>query len=63
MKDKYQDLARELKKKKAEQECDVYTNRNWCFWYSLQRIDSKTGKFRNNETSGDHPNYCIIEIG
>ena len=31
-KDKYLDLARELKKKQTwEYESDVYTNCNWCF--------------------------------
>ena len=33
IKDKYQDLARELKKT-MEREGDIYTHRDWCFWYS-----------------------------
>ena len=33
-KDKYFDLARELKKKTVENSGDNYTNCNWCFWYS-----------------------------
>ena len=33
------------------------------FWYSPQRIDTKTGGLGNKRMSGDHPNYCIIEIG
>ena len=32
-KDKFPDLARELKKK-MEHEGDNCTNRDWCFWYS-----------------------------
>ena len=32
-KDKYLDLARELKKT-VEHEGDNYTNCDWCFWYS-----------------------------
>ena len=32
-KDKYVDLARELKKT-MEHESDDCINRNWCFWYS-----------------------------
>ncbi len=36
-KDKYLDLARELKKT-MEHECDSYTNCDWCFWYSHPRI-------------------------
>ena len=30
---------------------------------SHQRIDTRTGGLGNNRTSGDQPNYCIIEIG
>ena len=33
-KDKYLDLARELKKT-MEHEDDNYTNWDWCFWYSI----------------------------
>ena len=36
-KDKYLDLARELKKN-MEHDNDSYTNRDWCFWYSHHRI-------------------------
>ena len=32
-KDKYLDLARELKKT-VEHESDNYTNCNWCSWYN-----------------------------
>ena len=60
-KDKYFDLARELKKT-VEHESDDYINCNLCSWYSHQRIDTRTGGLENNRTSGDHPNYCIIEI-
>ena len=35
-KDKYLNLARELKT--MEHESDNYTNHDWCFWYSHQRI-------------------------
>ena len=41
-KDKYLDLARELKKT-VEHESDVYTNCNWCSWHSQQRMDTETG--------------------
>ena len=30
---------------------------------SHQRIDTRTGGLGNKWTSGDHPNYIIIEIG
>ena len=60
-KDKYLDHAKELKK--LEHESDVCTNCNWCSWYSHQRINKGTGGLGNKRTSGDHPNYCITEIG
>ena len=59
-KDKYFDFARELKKT-VEHENDDYCN--WCSWYSHQRIDTRTGGLGNKRTRGDHPDYCIIEIG
>ena len=43
-------------------ESDVYTNSNWCSWYSHQSIDKGTGRFRNKRKCGDHSNNCIIEI-
>ena len=61
-KDKYLDFARELTKT-VEHESEVYTICNWCCWYSHQRIIKETGGLRNKRTSGDHLNYCIIEIG
>ena len=45
-----------------EHEGDNYTNRDWSFWYSHQRIIKGTGG-RGNKTSGDHSNYDIIENG
>ena len=64
-KDKFLDFAQELKKKKKtmEHEGDDYTNRDWCFWYSHQRIIEGSGGLGGWRTSGDHPNYCIIENG
>ena len=41
-KDKYLDLARELKKKTMEHEGDNYTNHDGYFWYSLKRIIKRT---------------------
>ncbi len=60
-KDKYLDLVRELKKT-MELESDVYTNCNWCSWYSHQRINKGTGGVRNKRNRGCYPNYSIIEI-
>ena len=61
-KNKYLDLLRELKNT-LEHESDVYSNYNWSSWYSHQRIDIRTGGIGNNRTSGDYPNYFIIDIG
>ena len=61
-KDKYCDLAKELKKT-AEHESNVYTNYNWCSWYSHQMIIKATGGLGNKRTRGDHLNYYTIEIG
>ena len=36
---------------------------NYCSQYSYQRINKGTGGLGNKRASGDHPNYCIIEIG
>ena len=44
-----------------EHEGDNYTNREWCFWYSHQRIIKGTGGLGSWRMSGDHPNYSIIE--
>ena len=46
-----------------EREGDNYTNRDWCFWSSHQKIIKGTGGVGNKRTSGDHPNYYIIENG
>ena len=46
-----------------EHESDVYTNYNWCSWYIHRRIIKGTGGLENKRTSGDHPNYYIIETG
>ena len=61
-KDKYLDLARELKKT-MEHGGDNYTNRDWCFWYNNQRIIKGTRGLGGERMSGDHPNYNIIENG
>ena len=49
--------------KAVEQENDDNTNCNWCSCYSHQRVSTRAGGVGNKRTSGDHPNYCIIEIG
>ena len=62
MRDKYRDLARELKIT-MEHESDGDTNCNWRNQYSHQMIGSRTGGLGNKRTSGNHPNYSIAEIG
>ena len=54
----YLDLALELKNVS-----DVYTNCDWCSWYSHLRIIKRTGGLGNYRTRGDYSNYYIIEIG
>ena len=62
-KNKYLDLSRRLKKKTTvEHESDIYTNYNWCSWYSHQRINKRTRGIGNRRTSRAHSNYCITEI-
>ena len=46
-----------------EHEGNNYTNRDWCSWYSHQRIIKGTGGLGGWKTSEDHPNYSIIENG
>ena len=48
--------------KGEEHESVVYTNCNWCSWYSHQRINKGTVGLGNKRTSGNPRNYCIIEI-
>ena len=40
---------------------DTYTIRDWYFWYRHQMIIKGTGGLGGRRTSGDHPNYNIIE--
>ena len=58
----YLDLARELKKT-VKHESNSDTNGNLCTQWSHQKIITGTGRFANEWTSGDHPNYSIIKIG
>ena len=62
-KDKYLDLAREMKKKTVEHENGSYASCNWCSWYSDQRIATKTWELGNKRTSRSHACYSIAEIG
>ena len=57
-KDKYFDLAWELKKLWNMNDC---TNCNWCFWHSTLRIIKWPGGLGSWRTSRDHPNDSIIE--
>ena len=60
--DKYLDLARALKNT-MDHESDSETNCNWLAQYRYRKINKGTGGLGNKRTSGDHPNYSIIEIG
>ena len=46
-----------------EHESDNYTNRDWFSRYSHRRIIKGTGGLGYKRTSGDNPNYYIIENG
>ena len=59
-KDKYLNLAKELKKT-MEHEGDNCTNHDWCYLYRHWRIIKGTGGLENKRTSRDHPNNYIIE--
>ena len=61
-KDKYLNLARELKKT-MKHEGDDCTNCDYCFWHSDWRIIKGSEGFGSWWTSGDHPNDSIIEDG
>ena len=60
--DKYLDLARELKKT-VEHAGDNYTNCNWCDWNINKRIAKGTRGLGSWRTNGDHPNDSIVENG
>ena len=45
-----------------EHESDNYTKCDWCSWYSLQRIGTRTEWLRNNRTDWDCPNNRISAI-
>ena len=60
-KNKYLDLARELKKV-MEHEGNVDTNFNWYARNDPQRLD-KGIRVRNRRTNRNHQNYSIFEIG
>ena len=49
--------------KTTDHESDSDTNCNWYAQYSHKKICTGTGKLGNKRTSGDHPNYSIVEIG
>ena len=46
-----------------EHEGDGDTNCNWCARNNPQKLCQENGRLRNQRTSGDHPDYSIIEIG
>ena len=58
--DKYLDLARELKK---NMEYDGDTNCGWCAWNNSQKIAKERGRLGNKKTSRDHQEYSITKIG
>ena len=60
-KDKYLDLARELKKLRNMKVMEIPIVIS--FWYSYQRTNTGTGGLGNQRMRGDHSNYSIIKTG
>ena len=60
MKDEYLNLVMELKKL-WNMKVTAIPNRDWYFRYSQQRIFKGNRGLENKRTSGDNPNYSIIE--
>ena len=58
--DKYIDLAKSWK---SCDEFDDNINWDWCSSHSHQRISTRTGGHGYKRTIGDHPNYCIMNVG
>ena len=59
LRDKYLDLARELKitmKHEVNDDNDCY----WCAQNNPQKIGQGTGRLGNKRTGGHHSDYCII---
>ena len=52
----------EKTEKSMEHESDSDTNSNLCARCSYQRIDEGSGGFGKKRTSGDNPNYSIVEV-
>ena len=38
-------------------------NCRWCSWYSHQRFGKNSSELGRKRSSGDNPNYSIIEVG
>ena len=60
-KDKYLELARELKKT-MKPESGGNNICKWCARYSHQRIGKGTWRVRNKRAGGHLPNYSIVKI-
>ena len=63
--DQYLDFVREVKKKNKKtlgHEGVGDPSCIWCTWNNSQRIDKGTGWLENERTSGDYPDYGIINI-
>ena len=61
-KDKYRDLARELKKA-VEHKSNDYAKCDWCFWHNYQRIIKRPGGHRSWRTGRDYSNDSIAKNG
>ena len=59
--DKYLDLARELKKT-MDHEGDSDASCGWCTWNNTQMIGKGTGRLENERKSKGHSDDSIIKI-
>ena len=59
--DKYLDLARELKKT-MKRDRDGETICGWYTWDNPLKTGTETRRLRNQRTNRDHPDYCIVKI-
>ena len=61
--DKYLNIARELKKKLWNRKVTVISVIIGALGTVSKGLVQGYGGLRNKRTSGDHPNYCSVEIG
>ena len=61
--DKYLDVAREIKIKAVKHEGDGDTDYNWSTWKGPTLLGEKPGGIGNQRKNRDHSDYSIVKIG